>query len=74
MSRANELVAAFDVLEGRYLREEVEEAIACRDEITPLLIAILEEMASDPVGYAAGEHFAETYAVVLLADCGPGGA
>lgn len=67
MSRAMELVAAFDVFNGRYRREEMEEAIALREEITPLLIELLDRIAADPTRYAAEEHHAETYAVALLA-------
>jgi len=67
MSRASELVAAFDVFNGRYRRAEVEEALTLREEITPLLIAVLDQIANDPARYAAEEHFAEPYAVTLLA-------
>ncbi len=67
MSRAEELIAIFDVFDGRYRREEVEEALTLQDEITPLLISILEDLAADPVKYVAEDHYAETYAVALLA-------
>jgi hypothetical protein len=67
VSRAMELVAAFDVFRGRYLREEVEEALALREEITPLLIGLLDRIAADPARYASEEHHAEAYAAALLA-------
>lgn len=67
MTRANELVAAFDIFDGKYRREEVEEALTLQEEITPLLIAILDEIAADPVSYQDGDHHAEAYAVALLA-------
>ncbi len=67
MSRASELVEAFDVFIGRYRLAEVEEALTLREEITPLLIEILDRIAIDPARYAAEEHHAETYAVALLA-------
>lgn len=67
MSRAKELVAAFDEFIGKYRREEVEEALTLQEEITPLLIAILEDIAANPVCYADEDHHAEAYAVALLA-------
>lgn len=67
MSRAQELVATFDEFIGKYRREEVEEALTLQEEITPRLIAILDEIATDPVRYAAEDHHAEAYAVALLA-------
>lgn len=67
MSRAEELIAAFDEFTGRYKREEMEEAITLQEEITPLLLNILEEVIADPQGYADELHHAETYAVALLA-------
>lgn len=67
MSRAAELVAAFDVFTGNYKREEMEEALILREEITPLLLALLDQLAADPERYVTENHFAETYAVALLA-------
>jgi hypothetical protein len=67
MSRAAELVAAFDVFTGNYKREEMEAALTLQEEITPLLLDILDQLAADPEGYVTGNHFAETYAVALLA-------
>ncbi|MFZ4857422.1 MAG: DUF1186 domain-containing protein [Desulfuromonadaceae bacterium] len=67
MSRTNELIAAFDAVPEKYLREEVEEAVSLREEITPLLIAILDEIVVDPVRYIEEGHSAEIYAVALLA-------
>jgi len=67
MSRTQELVAAFDEFTGKYRRQEMEEALTLQEEITPLLISILDDIASDPVRYVAEDHHAETYAVALLA-------
>ena len=67
MSRTNELKAAFDAVPKKYLREEMEEAVSLREELTPLLISILEEIAADPVRYIEEGHSAEIYAVALLA-------
>lgn len=66
MSRAHELIAAFDDFSGRYLKDEIEEAIILQEEITPLLLELLERIAAKPVEYADEEHFAENYAVTLL--------
>lgn len=67
VSRATELVEIFDVFIGRYRRAEVEEALTLKEEITPLLIEILDRIVIDPARYAAEEHHAEAYAVALLA-------
>ncbi|MBW4055989.1 MAG: DUF1186 domain-containing protein [Proteobacteria bacterium] len=67
MSRAKELVVAFDVFNGKYRREEVEEALTLQEEITPLLISILDDIAADPVRYMDEDRHAEAYAVALLA-------
>jgi hypothetical protein len=60
MSRAKELVAAFDVFNGKYRREEVEEALTLQEEITPLLISILDDIAADlpenPAGQARAHY------------------
>jgi len=67
MSRAQEVVASFDEFTGKYKRDEVEEALTLQEEITPLLLAVLDKLTADPEGYAAGDHYAETYSVALLA-------
>ena len=66
-ARIRELIEAFDHFDGKYKRAEVEEAVTLREEITPHLIRILEEVAADPRKYADEEHYANTYAVALLA-------
>ncbi|HIJ88473.1 MAG TPA: DUF1186 domain-containing protein [Desulfuromonadales bacterium] len=67
MSRTNELIAAFDVVSSKYLRDEMEEAVSLQEEITPLLINILEGISADPARYVDEGHTAELYAVALLA-------
>lgn len=67
MTRAEELVASFDIFTGTYKREEMEEALTLQEEITPLLLNIFEEIIADPEVYADEAHHAETYAVALLA-------
>ena len=65
--RARELVDLFDSGWDEYLREEVEEALTLREEITPLLLDILEKISADPAKYAAEDHFSQNYGVALLA-------
>jgi hypothetical protein len=65
--RAKELVELFKDFTGTYLLAEVEEALIIREEITPLLIGILEEVAADPVEYVELDRFGHEYAVALLA-------
>lgn len=66
-SRAEELIQEFDLFNGVYKRETMEEALTLRDEITPHLLRILDEVAADPDRYAEEGHFANVYAVSLLA-------
>ena len=67
MSRAKELIAAFDAVPKKYLRDEMKEAVFLQEEITPLLISILEEIAADPVCYIEEGHSSEVYTVAMLA-------
>lgn len=67
MSRAEELIELFDFNPGSYRRSEVEEAVALRDEITPLLLRVLEEVAADPETWLELEHDCHVYAAPLLA-------
>jgi hypothetical protein len=67
MTQAEKLIAIFDIYDGRYRREEMEEALTLREEITPFLLRILENIISDPIRYTEDNHYAETYAVALLA-------
>ena len=66
-TRVEELIEEFDWDDDVYKRQEVEEALTLREEITPHLIRILEEIATDPLRYAQEEHNAHIYAVALLA-------
>jgi len=62
-----EILKAFEVFDGVYKRAEVDAAVECREEITPHLIGILEEVLKDPASYAAQERYeAHVYALVLL--------
>jgi hypothetical protein len=65
--RIEELIEAFDRYDGRYKRQQMEDAVALKEEITPRLILLLEELAADPAKYAREGHYANTYAVALLA-------
>lgn len=66
-TRSAELIEAFDFSDGKYKRDEVEEAIALKEEITPHLLQVLEDVVKDPVAYANEDHFANIYAAILLA-------
>ncbi len=66
-TRIAELLKAFDSFDGSYKRDEVTEAIALKEEITPHLLSILADLAQDPVAYVKEDHYANVYAVILLA-------
>lgn len=65
--RAVELLEIFDLFDGEYKREEVEEALTLREEMIPLLISLLEELTTDPDAYIRANRFAHNYALALLA-------
>jgi hypothetical protein len=66
-SRAEELIKEFDLFDGVYKREAMEEALTLREEITPHLLRILDEIVRDPSRYVDEGHYANVYAVSLLA-------
>jgi hypothetical protein len=66
-SRAEELIKEFDLFDGVYKREAMEEALTLREEITPHLLRILDEIVRDPGRYVDEGHYANVYAVSLLA-------
>ncbi len=67
-TRIAELIQAFDVFDGTYKRDEVDEAVNLKEEITSRLIGILEDVVRDPAAYVEEDHYANVYAAVLLAN------
>lgn len=65
-TRLAELLTAFDTFDGIYKKSEIEAAISLREEITPHLLGILEDVAKDPATYVDEDHFGNVYAAVLL--------
>ena len=61
------LLARFDFATTSYLREEMEMALTLREQLTPHLIAILEDVAENPYRYLLEDRNGHTYAVSLLA-------
>jgi hypothetical protein len=64
--RIQRIISAFDHFDGEYKKAEMEEALTLKDEITPHLIRILEDLAANPREYAAKGHYANVYAAALL--------
>lgn len=63
-----EILSQFERNEGHFPRIAVEEAVAHREEITPLLLGVLEEVARDPQPFADdGGRMIHIYAMFLLA-------
>ena len=66
-SRIADILRALEVFDGIYKRAEVDAAVERREEITPYLIGILEEVLAAPASYAVNEkYYAHVYALVLL--------
>jgi uncharacterized protein DUF1186/SEC-C motif-containing protein len=63
-----QILTSLDRNAGRYEREAVSAAIACRDEIIPALLAVLEDVARDPEPFLHDEdRIIHIYAMYLLA-------
>jgi len=60
------MLYTFDQLGDTYLRDEVEEALLHREEITPHLIKIIETVADNPLLYSLEQRNAHIYAASLL--------
>lgn len=64
--RIAKLIEAFDHSDQSYKRAELEEALTLREEITPHLLAILEDLVADPACYIEEDHYGNIYASALL--------
>jgi hypothetical protein len=64
----NDILRSFETYDKEYKRKEIDEAIAQREEITPHLISVLENVLKDPGKYAERDtdYFAHIYAFMLL--------
>lgn len=65
-STIEEIIGEFDLYDGLYKREAVEEALRLREEITPRLVRIFDTILADPLQYINEGHDAHIYAFVLL--------
>lgn len=62
----HDALKAFEIYDGKYKREEMEFAVANREEITPYLLSILENISEDPEKYMYDDYYAHIYAFILL--------
>ena len=61
------LVDNLSTFDGKYKREEIEEALTRRDEIVPILTHILQKLFENPDKYLEDRnYFGHIYAVILL--------
>ena len=66
--KIEEILASFELFDSKYKREQVEAALEQKQEITPHLITILEQVRDNPQKYVENEdYFAHVYALMLLA-------
>jgi len=66
-TRIEQILKAFETFDGVYKRDEVEAALELKEEITPYLIGVLEDVLSDPASYTANpDYYAYIYALILL--------
>ena len=67
-ARIEEILEAFQINLGEYEYEAVDEAIELREEITPYLIKLLEDILEDPESFSEDQDYVgHIYAVMLLA-------
>ncbi|MBI9089883.1 MAG: DUF1186 domain-containing protein [Desulfobacterium sp.] len=64
--KIKEILESFSIFDGKYKKEEVDAAIELKEEITPHLIKILENIIDDPHHYSKESTFDHIYAVMLL--------
>ena len=64
----NDLVNSLEIFDKKYKRDEIDEALIKREEITPHLISILEKVLQDPEKYAGrdSDYWGHIYAFMLL--------
>ena len=64
----NYLIKSLEIYDKNYKREEIDEALIKREEITPHLISILEKVRQDPEKYADrdSDYWGHIYAFMLL--------
>ena len=62
-----EILEAFKLFDGNYKREQVDAAIELKEEITPFLIEILDNVLADPDAYLENEdRYDHIYSLMLL--------
>ncbi|UCE08456.1 MAG: DUF1186 domain-containing protein [bacterium] len=62
-----EILEAFKIFDGNYKREQVDAAIELKEEITPFLIEILENVLLDPDTYIQNDdRYDHIYSLMLL--------
>ncbi|MEZ4567200.1 MAG: DUF1186 domain-containing protein [Desulfobacterales bacterium] len=63
----SEILQAFKIIDGVYKQKEIDAAIGLKEEITPHLMAILENLLADPQPYIEDDSlYDHIYAVMLL--------
>ncbi len=66
-TRISEILDTFRIFDGVYKREQIDAAVELREEITPHLIKILENVLNDPAKYTEDENlYDHIYSVMLL--------
>lgn len=62
-----EILKSFEIFDGIYKREQIDAAIQLKEEITPYLIEILEDVLAKPAEYTDNQdYYAHIYALYLL--------
>ena len=65
--RIDRILQAFDGPTDKYCRAEVDEAVTLREEITPRLLGVLDELVAAPEEHCERDSLLHAYAAALLA-------
>ena len=66
-NKIQEILATFEPYDGVYHRQAVDDAIQLQEEITPHLIVIVQDVATNPGKYILNDIASNIYALMLLA-------
>ena len=65
--KISEILDGFKIFDGIYKRELIDSAIELKDEISPYLVKVLENVLSNPEKYIENEKLVDhTYSIMLL--------
>lgn len=62
-----DILSQLDRSDGRFPHDAIRESIACREEIVPALLGVLDEVDRDPLPFTGEDRMVHIFAMYLLA-------